>query len=261
MILHNCLRDPELPRYYVSKVIKWEVLLSPWLQSSHSTMRLMSKFILGHCHNSLAAKDKDLLAMDDNDLNLIIDLIQRGSEEPFAADMMGPLVAPFIQLLADVATLTASNPHKGQESLSSLPFELSDICVSDNQFTASIDQDKVSQSGYTLSVCEVLNTIENLMTVESNHRLLHHKEFCPLLLKILANGGYEEKLAVSKLVWSLSHCSAAFQAELNVADSALSLALECQHDDNTELNTLRKCATLTAKVITSPDDGTFESLW
>lgn len=225
--------------------------MSPWLHSAHSTIRLMSKFILGHCHDSLSAEDKDLLALDDNDLNLVIDLMQRGSEEPFTANMIGPIKTPLIQLLSNIAS---SNSSQGQDLCASLPLQLANICISNNQLDAIIDVEDISDGGCTISTCEVLVAIENLMSAMSNRRLLEHKEFCPLLLKILTGGGFEEKAAATKLVWSLSYYSLTFQAELSVADSALSLALNF---DNSELNIFSKCATLSAKVTASHDEGAF----
>ena len=188
--------------------------------------------------------------MDENDTNLIIGMMQRGSDPPFTVEMLGLLNNTLLQLLSNMAATSLSDP---KEAMTSAPYPLTDVCITNDQVTASVEIGDVSDSGCVISTHELLDGVENLMICEKNHCLMHHKDFFPLLLKIISFGGYEEKLAVCKLVWSLDGFAPSLAVTLKEANSMLMLAIQqCHQNDDSELCLLSKCATMSP---TSSDDG------
>ncbi len=245
MIIHNCIKDPQLPQYYFSNVVKWALLLSPWIQCSHYAMRLLSRFILGYCKDGLTDEELELLVLDSNDWNLLLKMLEDGSKPPFTVPMVGTLTS-LLQQVANVTTESV-NPSSDDilQELSLVP-ALKDFSISDNQLSATINLEDVEDDCYYMSMDELLYSISNLMCMGRNLEFLNSK-FYLLLVKILYDGGHKEKLAVCKLVWSLSlHCPE-LSEEIRNAKSPLPLALSKYHShENVELQYLSKCAMLSA---------------
>ena len=53
-IIHNCIRDPDLQRFYLGNMVDWIKVLSPWIQCSHSTLRMLVRFVLGYLRPGLS---------------------------------------------------------------------------------------------------------------------------------------------------------------------------------------------------------------
>lgn len=188
-------------------------------------------------------------------MKLVMGILRSGSEEPFRVRMIGILDNRLLQMLTDVAIASSD---EGQLSNASLPFSVSNVHIANNHMMAGVDVEDLDDDGCLISVSELLDAVRNLILAhESNRRLLDHEEFYPLLLKILTGGGFEEKLSVCKLLWSLCQICPAMHADLS-ADSTLTRAIlqcHCENDSDSDLSNMTKCIMLSVKSTTSQEDG------
>ena len=248
-IIHNCVRDPDLQRFYFGNNIDWIQVLSPWIQCSHSTLRMLVRFILGCLRPALSEENLKLLNMDDNDWRMFTTMFADCCQPPnFIANMMGTM-APIMQQLKQLVTRApvvegASSSAPCQDEvlshlLQTLNYPIHDMSLSKDKITVSVD---TTEDSYVFSAPEILKALENLLSTDSNIRAFESFDFLPHIKELLNHGGTEEKTAACSLLWCLVSHYPALQSKLRNEDSVLCVALKQLHSsEDYNLRLLSRC--------------------
>lgn len=136
VIVHNCVRDPDLPHLYMGYIIKWGMILSHCIKSTHSTMRIFTRFILGYAKSRLFEDESCLLDMSRNDWNLVIQLFDD------CCKLVGSLEPIFHQLSLDDFNLKATPTAELSSPYPQVP-----------SIDVAIDTDESEVDKYSLSYC------------------------------------------------------------------------------------------------------------
>lgn len=251
-ILHNCVRDLNLQRFYLGNCINWTQLLTSWIQCSHSTLRMQARFVLGYIRQGLTEDSLHLLTLDTNDCKIFLRMFEECCQPPhFVTSMMGTMASVLEQIRHLVKPATpdtpASLPSESDvlsRALQTLQYPLHELSVTKNEIVAAID---TSEDSYVFSAPEIMKALENLLSTETNLKTFHSFDFLPHIKAILSQGGIEEKIAACNLLWSLAclDSSSALRDELRDQESTLSIALkQLQSQEDHELQLLSKCVTI-----------------
>ena len=252
IIIYNCVRDPDLQQFYFGNRVSWIQVLSPWIECSHSSLRMLVRFVLGCLRIGLSEDSLKLLNMDANDWRIFMTMFADCCQPPnFIATMMGtmaPIMQQFSQLVAGAPVIqgaSSSLPCEDQvrsHLLQALNYPLHELSVTKNDIVASID---TTDESYTFSASEILKALENFLSTEPNIQAFHSFVFLPHIKELLCHGRTEEKTAACSLLWSLTSLYPAVQIELSDKDSMIYLALKQLYDDeNRNLQLLSKCITI-----------------
>lgn len=243
MILHNCVMDPNLPHYYYSDAINWNLLLSPWIKCTHYSMRLLSRLVLGYLIPGLQEEVLQLLDMDRNDWNIFIKLLKECSEPPFSATLYSGLcstIEEVTQLVQGFPQFAKSDVATEEISIEDLPGHVKNLIVDENELKLSVDFD--NNPSCSLPAAEIVTGLSNLVTRKSNLRLFGSCSFLPCLLSLLTNGEVEDKIVVCKLLLSLQFDCEVIKNELCNDESCLSAIVKALHMHSViELQELSKC--------------------
>lgn len=246
MILHNCIMDPNLPHFYYSDVINWDLLLSPWINCSHYSMRMLSRFILGYLIPGLQEKTLQLLDMDRNDWNIFIKLLEECSEPPFTATLYSGLsstIEEITQLVKDFPQFAKDDIAADEilpDTIAHLPDFVQNLTVGENELKLAINFG--DNPCCSMPAVEIVAGLLNLLTRKSNLHLFNTYSFLPHLLSLLTDGEIEDKIAVCKLLLSLQFDCEVIMNELCNDDSCLSVVIKALQMHNvTELQELSKC--------------------
>ena len=259
-ILHSCIRDVDLQHFYLGNQIDWSQLLTPWIQCSHSTLRMQARFVLGYLRPGVTEDNLQLLNLDANDWKILMKMFGECCQPPdFITTMMGtvaPLVQQFRQLVEPISqaapALRPSEDKVLSTLLQSLEYPLHSLSVTKDEIVASID---TTEPSYFFSASEIMNALENMLSMESNLQAFCSFDFLPHVKAVLSHGGNKERIAACRLLWSLAllGCSS-LEEELKDQYSALSLSLiQLQSQENHELQLLIKC--ITAKLQGGDTEG------
>ena len=250
-IIHNCVRDSNLQHFYLGNTINWIQVLSPWVQCSHSSLRMLVRFVLGYLRPRLGEDSLELLNMDDNDWKIFMTMFKDSCQPPdFIATMVGtmtPILQQLSQLVSQVSVSDTplSQPCENEVKshlLQDMTCPIQELLVTKNEIVASID---VTENSYTFSASEIMKALENLLSTEANRQTFHSFEFLSHTKELLSHGETKEKIAVCSLLWSLVGHSPVLQAELRDEDSTLIIGLKQLHgNQNHELQLLSRCITI-----------------
>ena len=254
IIIYNCVRDPDLQRFYYGSTVSWIQVLSPWIQCSHSSLRMLVRFVLGCLRLGLSEDSLKLLNLDANDWKIFMTMFTDCCQPPhFITTMMGtmaPIMQQFTRLIAKTPAIAV------QDASSSLPCEdqvrshllqafnypLHDLSVTKNSIVASVD---TTDHSYTFSASEIMKALENFLSTEPNIKAFHSFVFWPHIKELLYHGGTEEKTAACSLLWSLARLYPDLQIKLRDEDSMMYLSLKQLCDDeDCNLQLLSKCLTI-----------------
>lgn len=245
MILHNCVMNPNLPHFYYSDAIKWDLLLSPWINCSHYGMRLLSRFILGYLIPGLQEEMLQLLDMDRNDWNIFIKLLEECSEPPFTATLYSGLcstIEEVTQLVKDFPQFAGDVPidEIPPDAITNLPDIVQNFTVGENELKLTINFD--NNPCCSMPATEIVAGLSNLLARKANLDLFTTYSFLPHLLNLLTDGEIEDKIAVCRLLFSLQFDCEVIKNELSNHDSCLSVVVKAlQMDSVTELQELCRC--------------------
>lgn len=243
MILHNCIMDPDLPRYYSGGSINWELVLSPWIRCSHFCMRLLARFSLSYVRCGLQDETLELLDMDTNDWNIFMKMLEECSQPPFSAT----LVIKFESVIQQIAKLATDFPElfSGDECNMKqvLPSCIESVTVEENHLVAKLDLDKSDEDfSCMIPASEVIGGLSNLVTRGKNLQLLSKSSCLQYLVALLTDGDIEDKITVCKLLLTLRLNSKFIQDELTYTNSTLFCLLTALHThDAPELQKLSRC--------------------
>ena len=246
MILHNCVMDPNLPHFYYTDAIKWDLLLSPWIKCTHYNMRLLSRLILGYLIPALNEEALQLLDMDRNDWNIFIKLLDECSEPPFTATLHSGLSST----IEEIRQLIQFSPQFGKDdvvntetppiAIEDLPDYVQNLTVNENELKFTVDFDDTSCC--SMPAAEIVSGLSHLLTKKSNLRLFSDYSFLPQLINLLTNGEVEDKIAVCRLLLSLQFDCEIIKNELYSDESCFSVLIKALHmHDTVELQELSKC--------------------
>lgn len=237
--------DPNLPHFYYTDVIKWDLLLAPWVKCSHYSMRLLSRFILGYLIPGLQEETLQLLDMDRNDWNIFITLLKECSQPPFSATIYAGLnsrIEEITQLLKGFPQLTQGDvaDKETPNTIDDLPAHFLSLTVGENEATVTVDFD--GSPCCSMPAVEIVDGLSNLMTRKSNLDAFGSYSFLPHLVNLLTDGENEDKMAVCKLLLALQFDSEVIKNELCNENSCLSVLIQgLQAHDVIELQELSKC--------------------
>ena len=238
--------DSNLPHFYYSDVIKWDLLLSPWINCSHYSMRILSRFILGYLIPGLQEETLQLLDMDRNDWNIFIKLLDECSESPFTATLYSGLsstieeIAQLVKEFPQFAKGDVAADEISPDTITNLPDLVQNLTVGENELKLTINFD--NNPCCSMPAVEIVAGLSNLLTRKSNLDLFNTYSFLPHLLSLLTDGETEEKIAVCKLLLSLQFDCEIIKNELCNDDSCLSVVIKAlQMHSVTELQELGKC--------------------
>lgn len=247
-ILHNCVRDVDLQQFYLSNQIDWSQLLTPWIQCSHSTLRMQARFVLGYLRPGVIEDNLQLLNLDTNDWKILMKMFEECCQPPDFMTTMRGAMAPLIQQLRQLVepvsqaapTLHPSEDEVLSTLLQTMEYPLHSLSVTKDKISASID---TTEHSYYFSASEIMNALENLLSVESNLQAFCSFVILPHINAVLSHGGTKERIAACSLLWSLAllGCSS-LQKELKDQFSALSICLkQLRSQGDHELQLLTKC--------------------
>ena len=237
--------DPNLPHFYYTDVINWDLLLTPWVKCSHYSMRLFSRFVLGYMIPGLQEQTLQLLDMDRNDWNIFITLLEECCQPPFSATIYAGLhsrIEEITQLLKGFPQFTRGDVvDKGTpNTIDDLPDHLLNLTVSENEATVTVDFE--GNPCCSIPAAEMVTGLSNLITRKSNLDVFGSYSFLPHLVNLLTDGENEDKIAVCKLLLTLQFDSEIIKNELCNEKSCLSVLIQgLRAHDVIELQELSKC--------------------